>query len=81
MRRFELVRHEDVTGVSGTGVVAEGVEFGDGSCVMRWLGQYPSRVDHASVANLVAVHGHGGLTEVRWVDQYHPLPKPKGKRP
>jgi hypothetical protein len=27
MRRFELHRTEDLTGVSGTGVVAEGVKF------------------------------------------------------
>ena len=29
-RRFALVRHVDYTGVSGIGVVAYGVQFGDG---------------------------------------------------
>ena len=30
MRLFVLLREEDVTGVSGTGIVAEGVEWQDG---------------------------------------------------
>lgn len=34
MRRFELHREEDVSGVSGTGVVAEGVAFSDGRVLM-----------------------------------------------
>ena len=37
MRIFSLVRHEDVSGVSGTGRVADGVEFNDGTVVLRWL--------------------------------------------
>lgn len=36
MRTFELHRVEDETGISGTGIVAEGVIFGDGTCAMRW---------------------------------------------
>lgn len=35
MNRFELVRDVDVTGISGTGVVAEGVEFSDGTVALR----------------------------------------------
>lgn len=34
-RRFTLVRHDDVTGVSGTGVVADGVRFPDGVVALR----------------------------------------------
>lgn len=30
MRRFVLIRSEDVTGVFGAGMVAEGVQFHDG---------------------------------------------------
>ena len=36
MRVFALIRDVDVSGVSGTGVVAEGVQFSDGTCVLRW---------------------------------------------
>lgn len=75
-RRFVLNRLEDVTGVSGTGVVAEGVTFTDGTTVIRWAGPTPSTVVWATVGDAVAVHGHGGKTELVWVDdtnQYHPL--------
>ena len=73
MRRFVLQRDEDVGGVSGTGVVAEGVEFADGTAVIRWLGEFKSTAVFASVEDLVAVHGHEGRTSlVFWPT--HPLP-------
>ena len=37
MQRFSLKRLEDETGISGTGYVAEGVEFTHGKCVLVWL--------------------------------------------
>ena len=36
MKPFLMIRTEDETGISGTGVVAEGVEFLDGTVVIRW---------------------------------------------
>lgn len=48
------------TGISGTGVVAEGVVFGDGSCVMHWLGDVASTVVYNSIDDVIAIHGHGG---------------------
>ena len=36
MRTFTVERTEDETGVSGIGIVAEGVEFSDSTCVVRW---------------------------------------------
>lgn len=69
MRRFLLVRHADHSGVSGTGVIAEGVEFSDGAACMRWYGEYPSTSwFDRGVKDLEAVHGHGGATEVMWAD-------------
>lgn len=41
-RRFHLRRMKDDTGVSGTGVVAQGVRFMDGTVVVRWLGTLAS---------------------------------------
>lgn len=35
-RRFHLVRDDDETGISGTGVVAEGIEFSNGMCAACW---------------------------------------------
>jgi hypothetical protein len=65
---FKLVRDEDVSGVSGTGVVAEGVKFTDGRVALRWFGQHSSIVLWESVEDMMVVHGHGGTTKVQWVD-------------
>lgn len=69
-RRFILVRHEDVSTVSGTGVVAQGVQFPDGSVALRWCcpGLPPSTAVWDSVEAVIAVHGHQGKTEIEWVD-------------
>ena len=37
-KRFKLIRDEDETGISGTGVVAFGVTFSDGVTVTHWNG-------------------------------------------
>lgn len=68
MKRFELHRDHDVSGVSGTGIVAEGVEFTDGASVIRWYGDHPSTVVWASVDAAMAIHGHNGSTRLVWLD-------------
>lgn len=35
-RQFVLYRYKDVSGISGEGVVAEGVEFANGQAVLKW---------------------------------------------
>jgi len=69
-RRFELHRDEDVSGVSGTGVVAEGVEFRDGVVAFRWLTEWPTSVvfHDRGAAAVEHVHGHNGRTRVVWLD-------------
>lgn len=68
-RAFVLVRHEDETGVSGTGVVAWGVEFPDGVVALRWKSAWPTSVvfHDKGMEAVEAVHGHGGKTEIVWV--------------
>jgi hypothetical protein len=68
VRRFILRRTEDINGVSGTGIVVEGVQFSDGACAIRWVSAYPSTTHHDSIDNVVAVHGHEGRTVVEWID-------------
>jgi len=68
IRRFLLKRDEDVTGVSGTGVVAEGAQFSDGTTVLRWLGPNPSTVIWPNLAAAEAIHGHGGKTSFVQLD-------------
>ena len=64
MRTFRLIRDVDVTGVSGTRLVAEGVEFTDGSVALRWTSEPRSMVFHESLQAVLDVHGHGGRTRV-----------------
>lgn len=66
-RLFRLVRHTDPTGVSGTGTVAEGVEFSDGIVVMRWLSGTPTTTVYDSVDDLKRIHGHHGATTIEWM--------------
>lgn len=68
MKRFELHREHDVSGVSGVGRVAEGVQFSDGSCVLRWLTERASTVMWSSIDDVLVIHGHGGATQIVWVD-------------
>lgn len=69
MRRFRLMRYEDPSGVSGTGIVAHGVEFPDGTAAVYWPGDYASTtVWPGGVEHVQAIHGHNGSTEVQWVD-------------
>lgn len=63
-RLFVLQRNEDVSGTSGLGVVAEGVEFSDGSCVLHWLSQYHSIEFCANLHVVEQIHGHEGRTKV-----------------
>jgi hypothetical protein len=68
-RCFQLVRHVDVSGVSGTGVVAEGVEWSDGTVTLHWGGRYPTTtVWQDGIDALIAVHGHSGASSIRWLD-------------
>lgn len=68
MKTFHLQRETDVTGISGTGVVAEGVEFSDGCVVIRWVtGAHRSTVQwDGGIEDVYAIHGHGGATQVVW---------------
>ena len=63
-RRFVLARDDDVTGISGTGIVAEGVIFRDGVGCLRWLTEWPTSVVFydRGLESIEAIHGHGGKT-------------------
>lgn len=63
---FILQRHVDHSGVSGTGVVAEGAEFSDGSVALRWPGEHPSTAVWPDMRDMEAIHGHQGDTVVQY---------------
>jgi hypothetical protein len=68
VRAFVLRRVADISGVSGTGDVAEGVEFSDGTVALRWLSDWPTSVvfHDRGVEAVEQVHGHGGATQIVW---------------
>lgn len=68
IRRFVLNRKEDKGGVSGTGIVAEGVVFTNGKCIISWRTKFTSVAIYDDLATLEAIHGHGGSTKIEWVD-------------
>ncbi len=72
MRRFYFIRNTDVSGVSGTGVVAEGVQFSDGVVAIRWRTELASTVIWDDVEQAIKVHGHDGATELIWEDELDP---------
>lgn len=74
-RRFWLRRAVDVSGMSGTGIVAEGVQFSDGSVTLHWNGAYPSTVVWDDLDSMLEVHGHDGTTVVCWLDPGPPTPE------
>ena len=71
MRTFWLERNEDISGVSGTGKVAEGVEFEvGGSVALRWCAGGPSSISiWSSLKDMSAVHGHDGATVVHFYEK------------
>lgn len=79
-RRFVANRRTDVTGISGTGTVAEGVVFSDGWGVSHWLDRPPMNEPKTEVWHkpwyrrrgtdpFTKISGHGGATVVEWLDE------------
>lgn len=71
MKRFNLNRSLDASGVSGIGLVAEGVVFSNGQAVLHWVSErtvvgVSSLVIYDSLTDLMKVHGHNGNTTVEW---------------
>lgn len=69
-RRFILQRDVDETGVSGTGVVAEGVVFSSGVVALQWLGGFPTSVvfHDRGLESVEVIHGHNGKTQIVFLE-------------
>ena len=68
IRRFHFVRTEDVSGVSGTGVVGEGVEFSGGKVAFTWLSHMGAVTVYDNIKTFTAIHGHEGKGVIEWID-------------
>jgi hypothetical protein len=70
---FTVCRQADESGVSGTGVVIEGVEFATGQVVLHWLTPFPkgSIAIFESLKDFTGVHVNphpGNKTIITWSD-------------
>lgn len=70
-KTFVLKRHTDVSGVSGTGIVADGILWPDGMCTIHWRGQWPTDNTHLSIESVIHIHCHGGMTSIVYDDEEH----------
>ncbi|NES99179.1 MAG: hypothetical protein F6K62_22850 [Sphaerospermopsis sp. SIO1G2] len=64
---FQLVRKKDVTGISGTGIVAVGCYFKSfgGLAVMQWLTEFTSTAWYiGGLEQIEFIHGHKGNTQI-----------------
>ncbi len=68
MRRFVLNRMEDETGISGTGIVAEGTEFSTGHCALTWLTHTACMAFYDNIKAVETIHGHAGKTKIEFID-------------
>ncbi|MFI6369227.1 hypothetical protein ACIBG0_41785 [Nocardia sp. NPDC050630] len=75
-QRWQLHRDVDVTGRSGTGIVAHGIRFPDGTAAMRWIGEPASTVTFDAITHVTSIHGHDGRTRLVWSD---PPPQPTNR--
>ena len=66
-RLFVLNRLKDISGISGTGLVAEGTQYHDGQCTLSWFGKHHSLEVHPSIEQIEVLHGHAGATVVEWL--------------
>lgn len=64
MKTFYLLRHEDVHGRSGIGVVAEGIIFDSGMAAMTWLSKHSTVTVFDKIKTVKDLHGHEGKTDV-----------------
>jgi hypothetical protein len=89
-RPFVLVRHYDPTGISGVGIIGEGVAWTGGSADLHWMTEHESFVHWpGGLPEILAVHGHNGSTVARFLDEpeapidapsnheYHPIYDPR----
>jgi hypothetical protein len=57
-----------MSGISGTGVVAEGAVWSSGAVALHWPGRPRATSVWASLDDLRSAHGDEGATEVRFLD-------------
>lgn len=62
---FVLIRHVDVTGISGTGKIAVGTQWPDGTCTMFWLNTKTTGF-YWSLEQLQEIHCYSGNAHIEF---------------
>mgnify|MGYP001617002636 CR=1 FL=1 len=70
---FYLQRDKDISGVSGIGNVADGVEFANGMCALSFHSEFPHCNVYLNMRALLEVHGHEGATKIVFVEVGPPV--------
>jgi hypothetical protein len=65
-RTFRLIRYRDVSGISGTGVVAYGAQWPGGQVALHWAGSFATTTVFPNIEAVIEIHGHQGATIVEW---------------
>ncbi|WP_128803686.1 MULTISPECIES: hypothetical protein [unclassified Streptomyces] len=71
-RPFVLRRDRDISSVSGTGIIADGIVFPDGHAAIHWRGRWPLTTPHPDgLDSILAIHDHGGQGDLHviWADE------------
>jgi hypothetical protein len=63
---YALMRYDDVSGVSGEGLVCEVARFSDGHAALHWINsKYPWTTPcPEGLDAIMEIHGHGGKTRL-----------------
>lgn len=64
LKSFYLLREDDESGISGTGIVAMGVILPSGKCVMEWTSFHTSVAIYNNIQDVEIIHGHNGATKI-----------------
>jgi hypothetical protein len=85
MKKFTMYRPQDETGVSGTGIVAQGVVFADGQACIQWVcppaaGDTQTKRWESFLDVHVRQHPKN-FTIITWEDGTQDQYEPKGSEP
>jgi hypothetical protein len=69
VKRGYLERYEDISGVSGTGKVAEIAISSDGRVAIFWPPPLDSIAGYSDIEKVKRIHGHNGKTAVVILDE------------
>jgi len=64
IQEFYLLRHKDIHGKSGEGIVARGVILPLGDIVIQWITVTSSITLFRNLEQVSEIHGHGDATEI-----------------